>query len=367
MSARPDPHGSPALPRGFLRASDAIEGRLYLRPLERRVSEGSRLEILIRGDDGIQSTVATVADVRAWARQEGATVEDHVAGLLKHLGAPPSTFAGLALARPLIMGIINVTPDSFSDGGETFDTAAALARGRTMVDAGADILDVGGESTRPGAAPISIEEERARVLPVVRGLSEAGFTVSIDTRHAAVMEAALKAGAAMVNDITALTADAGSADVVAAQGAAAILMHMQGDPTTMQIAPRYQDAALDIHDYLAARVVAAEAAGIRRADIAVDPGIGFGKTRQHNVEILGRLSLLHGLGCAVVVGVSRKSLIAALDRDLPPKERVAGSLALALAAADHGVHILRVHDVAETRQALAVWQAIRGAGGEPRP
>jgi len=363
MSAASGLHGSPALPRGFLRAGEAIEERLYVRPVDRRVANESRIEILIRREDGVKAIVAPVADVRDWARREGGAVENHVARLLQRLGTPPSRFAGLALGRPLIMGIINVTPDSFSDGGETFDTEAALARGRAMVDAGADILDVGGESTRPGAAPISTDEEVARVLPVVRGLGEAGVTVSIDTRHAAVMEAALQAGAAVVNDVTALSADPASAGVVAAHGAAAILMHMQGDPTTMQVAPRYEDAALDIYDYLAARVAAAEAAGIRRADIAVDPGIGFGKTRQHNVEILRRLSLYHGLGCALALGVSRKSLIAALDRDLPPKERVAGSLAAALAAADHGVHIVRVHDVAETRQALAVWQAIRGTEG----
>ncbi|MCZ6467234.1 MAG: dihydropteroate synthase, partial [Alphaproteobacteria bacterium] len=276
-------------------------------------------------------------------------------------------FAGLALGRPLIMGIINVTPDSFSDGGEALDAGRALARGRALADAGADIVDVGGESTRPGAAPVAVDDELARVLPVVRGLSEAGFVVSVDTRHARVMEAALDAGAAIINDITALTGDPGSLGVAAARAAPVILMHMQGDPRTMQDEPRYEDAALDVYDYLAGRVAACEAAGVERTRIAVDPGIGFGKTVDHNVRILNRLALYHGLGCALVLGVSRKSFIARLSRGEAPKQRLAGSLAAALAAVAQGAHILRVHDVAETRQALGVWSAIDAAGAGEAP
>ncbi|MCH8834947.1 MAG: dihydropteroate synthase, partial [Proteobacteria bacterium] len=199
------------------------------------------------------------------------------------------------------------------------------------------------------------------------GLSEAGFVVSVDTRHARVMEAALDAGAAIINDITALTGDPGSMAVAAARGAPVILVHMQGEPRTMQDEPRYEDAALDVYDYLAGRVAACEAAGVERTRIAVDPGIGFGKTVDHNVRILNRLALYHGLGCALVLGVSRKSFIARLSRGEAPKQRLAGSLAAALAAVAQGAHILRVHDVAETRQALSAWSAIHAAGAGEAP
>ena len=267
-------------------------------------------------------------------------------------------FAGLALDRPLIMGVINVTPDSFSDGGEALDPDAAMERGRTLVAAGAAILDVGGESTRPGADPVSEDDELARVLPVVRGLADLGCVVSIDTRRAAVMEAATRAGARIINDVTALTGDPRSLEVAAASGAHLILMHMQGMPGTMQDHPHYRDAAGEVFDYLAARVGACEAAGIGRPRIAVDPGIGFGKTLEHNLDILRRLDLYRELGLPLVLGVSRKSLIAKMSRGEAPKARLAGSLAAALAGISRGVHILRVHDVAETRQALEVWAAI---------
>ncbi len=276
-------------------------------------------------------------------------------------GSAP-TFAGLALARPLIMGVINVTPDSFSDGGETADAAAAIERGRAMIRAGADILDIGGESTRPGAEPLGIEEERGRVRPVIEGLAGAGAVLSLDTRHAPIMEAATDAGAAIINDVTALAGDPDSADVAARSGASVILMHMRGEPRTMQANPRYEDAAKDVYAALKDRLAAAEAAGIPRARIAVDPGIGFGKTVDHNVHILSRLSLYRDLNCALVVGLSRKSFIGALSRGEPPKDRVPGSIAAALAAVSRGAHILRVHDVAETRQALDVWAAIEAAG-----
>lgn len=307
-------------------------------------------------------------------------------------GAGPPAFAGLALDRPLIMGVVNVTPDSFSDGGETFDAAAAIARGRVMAEEGAAIIDVGGESTRPGAAPVSVDEELARVLPVVRQLAAGaapGIIVSIDSRRAAVMKAAVDAGAAIINDITALEGD-GDSLAVAAQaaqetGASVILMHMRGDPRTMQEDPRYQNAAREVHDYLAARVAAAEAAGIPPGHIAIDPGIGFGKTVDHNLDILAHLSLYRDLGRALVLGVSRKSFIARLSpgkrgpgkggpgkggpgkvsqgkggRGEAADRRLAGSIAAGLAGIAGGAHILRVHDVAETRQALDVWTAIQG-------
>ncbi len=270
----------------------------------------------------------------------------------------PLAWAGLKLDRPRIMGVVNVTPDSFSDGGETPTTAAAVARGREMLEAGAAIIDVGGESTRPGAAPLPIDEELGRVVPVVAALAGGGALVSIDTRHAAVMRAAIDAGARIVNDVSALAGDAASMAVAAASGVSVVLMHMQGEPRTMQKAPHYDDAPTEVAAWLAQRVAACEAAGIARQRIAVDPGIGFGKTVEHNLRILARLEALRGLGAALVVGVSRKSFIARVDRDGAARERLGGSLAAALWAVLHGADIVRVHDVAATRQALAVWAAI---------
>ena len=273
-------------------------------------------------------------------------------------GNPAGSFAGLSLDKPRIFGIINVTPDSFSDGGEALTVSDTLVKGRAMIEAGADILDVGGESTRPGAEPVGAEEEMARVEPVVRALAGEGFAVSIDTRRAQVMTAAIEAGAKIVNDITALTHDPDSLGVVVESGLSVVLMHMQGEPGTMQDDPQYQDAALDVFGYLKDRVRACEAAGMKRGLIAVDPGIGFGKTVDHNLEILARLGLYSGLGCPVLLGASRKSFIGKISRAEEPKDRLAGSLAAVLAAARQGVRLFRVHDVAETRQALDVWQAI---------
>ena len=271
--------------------------------------------------------------------------------------AAPS-FAGLSLDKPRLFGVINVTPDSFSDGGEALALSEALKRGRAMLDDGADILDVGGESTRPGAEPVSAEEERARVVPVVKGLSEMGALVSIDTRRAEVMAAAIDAGAGIVNDVTALTGDQDSLGLVADRGVAVVLMHMQGEPGSMQENPQYENAAEDVFGTLKARFEACEEAGILRHRIAVDPGIGFGKTVDHNLEILNRLDIYRGLGLPVLLGVSRKSFIAKLSCGEAPKDRVPGSLAAVLAAWAQGVRMFRVHDVAETRQALAVAQAI---------
>ncbi|MBM3565909.1 MAG: dihydropteroate synthase, partial [Alphaproteobacteria bacterium] len=225
-----------------------------------------------------------------------------------------ATFAGLSLVRPLVMGVVNVTPDSFSDGGETARIELAIARGREHMAAGAEIIDIGGESTRPGAASASPEEEYSRVLPVVRALAAAGAVVSIDTRHARIMMAVLDAGARIVNDITALTGDGDSLAVVAGRGASVVLMHMQGEPGTMQDAPHYGDVVAEVLDYLAGRVEACVHAGIPREKIAVDPGIGFGKTVDHNVALLSNLGRFAGLGCAVALGVSRKSFIGRLSR-----------------------------------------------------
>ena len=267
-------------------------------------------------------------------------------------------FAGLSLDVPRILGIINVTPDSFSDGSEAFAVDDAVRQGRAMIVAGADVLDVGGESTRPGAQPVTVEEEISRIKPVVQALAGEGFTVSIDTRRALVMASAIEAGASIVNDVTALTGDPDSLALASDSGLPVILMHMQGEPGTMQDNPQYDDAALEVFGYLKERVQICEAAGVKRDRIAVDPGIGFGKTLDHNLDILARLDIYRDLGCPVVLGASRKSFIGKISRGEAAKDRVSGSLAAVLNALAKGVRLFRVHDVAETRQALAVWQAI---------
>jgi dihydropteroate synthase len=265
------------------------------------------------------------------------------------------------------MGILNATPDSFSDGGKFEDAAAASEAGFAMAAAGAALIDVGGESTRPGAAAVWEGDEVARVEPVVRRLAASGTAVSIDTRKALVMEAALAAGAAMVNDVSGLTFDERSAAVVAQAGCAVVLMHHQGTPETMQSAPSYdRPVAIAVYDWLEQRIAAAEAAGIARDRILVDPGLGFGKTVQHNLDLLNALSLFHGLGCPIVLGASRKRMIGALSGEAGVSERLPGSLALALKAADQGVQLLRVHDVPETVQALRVWRGLRDAALTPR-
>ena len=243
------------------------------------------------------------------------------------------------------------------DGGCFLDPPRALVQGLKLLDEGADILDVGGESTRPGAAPVAEQEEAARVLPVVRALSEAGATVSIDTRHAAIMDQAVKAGAAIINDVTALTGDADSARVAAASGAAIVLMHMLGEPRTMQQDPRYADVTCDLIDYFTERLAALDSLGIDRARIAVDPGIGFGKKDRHNLQLLDELAAFHALGCPVLLGASRKSFIGRLSRGEAPKQRLAGTLAAHQMGWDRGVQIVRVHDVAEAFQARAIWGA----------
>jgi len=259
------------------------------------------------------------------------------------------------------MGIVNVTPDSFSDGGRHDDPARAVAHGERLAAEGAAILDVGGESTRPGAAPVDPAEERRRVEPVVRALSRAGHLVSIDTRNAPTMRAAIDAGARLVNDVSALTHDPQSLATVAASGVEAVLMHMQGEPATMNRAPRYDRACLDVFDGLERRIAAAEAAGIPRARILADPGLGFGKRSADNLDILRHFALYRGLGVRLVCGASRKGLIRAINEAWPPGERLAASLVAAIQALDGGAQVLRVHDVAATRQAVLLWQALRAA------
>jgi len=270
----------------------------------------------------------------------------------------PADIGPLSFDRPLIMGVVNVTPDSFSDGGDFLNSDAAIRHGLSLVDDGADILDVGGESTRPGAQPVSAKQEIARVVPVIMGLAEAGVPISIDSRNALVLQAALHAGAAIINDVSALSHDPASMDVAAAGEGPIILMHASGTPQTMQDAPHYDDVVADVLAYLASRIEACVAAGIAKSRLIVDPGIGFGKTLAHNLSLLAHLDALHALGCPILLGASRKRFIGDVSGAQAPKDRMPGSIAAALAGIDQGVHILRVHDVAQTKQAIDVWQAI---------
>jgi len=272
----------------------------------------------------------------------------------------------IRLDQPQVVGIVNVTPDSFSDGGQFADAEAAIEAGHRMAAAGAALIDVGGESTRPGAKPVWEGDETERVLPVVKRLAAAGTAVSVDTRKAAVMAPALAAGATMVNDVSALTWDPRAAEVVAKAGCPIVLMHHKGDPATMQEDPRYErPVLLEIYDWLEARIAASVAAGVARDKIIVDPGFGFGKTVQHNLQLMNGLALLHGLGCPIMLGASRKRTIGALSNEAPAADRLGGSIALALKGAEQGVQLLRVHDVPETLQALRVWRGLRDTALTP--
>jgi dihydropteroate synthase len=265
-----------------------------------------------------------------------------------------SPLAQLSFDRPRVMGVVNVTPDSFSDGGLHATEAAGVAHGLALAKDGADILDVGGESTRPGSDAVSLDDELARVTGVVKALAAEGRTVSIDTRKASVMREAAEQGAAIVNDVSALGYDPASLAAVQETGLPVILMHAQGDPRTMQLNPTYDDVVLDVYDFLEERISACIAAGIPRERIAVDPGIGFGKTFRHNLDLLHQITIFHGLGVPVLVGLSRKGFVGAVTGEKLAINRVSGSVGGALHAALHGVHILRVHDVKATAHALAV-------------
>jgi dihydropteroate synthase len=267
----------------------------------------------------------------------------------------------LTLERPLVMGIVNVTPDSFSDGGRFLDRGAALAQARRLIDDGADLLDIGGESTRPGAADVAEDEEIRRVVPLVEALAADGVTVSVDTSKPAVMRAALAAGASIVNDVRALR-DPGAIEAVADADCGLVLMHMQGTPRTMQAAPRYADVAQEVIDFLAQRISALAAHGVDARRIVVDPGFGFGKTVAHNFTLLRELERLLGLGRPLLVGLSRKSMLGAVSgRGVEAREFA--SVAAAILAVERGARIVRAHDVAATRDALAVWHAMQSMGG----
>ncbi|MGE0558910.1 MAG: dihydropteroate synthase [Burkholderiales bacterium] len=266
----------------------------------------------------------------------------------------------LALDRPLIMGVVNVTPDSFSDGGRYLQTGAAVAHAHRLIAEGADILDIGGESTRPGAVAVDLAEERGRVLPVIEALAGTSVPLSVDTQKPELMREAAAAGAAMINDVNGF-GEAGSFDAIAAGTCAICIMHRQGNPRTMQQAPQYGEVVAEVRDFLDARTEAAQRAGIARERIVVDPGFGFGKTLQHNLALLRALDRIAASGIPVLAGLSRKSMIGTLT-GRETGDRIFGSVAAALIAAQHGAAILRVHDVAATCDALAVWKAVMSDG-----
>lgn len=310
------------------------------------------VDVVQRDNAGYSVSRHTPDEVTAMAGDRNRAVT-----ALERLMGPRSDWAGLSLDHPVIMGILNVTPDSFSDGGRHNAPARAVAAGRAMIEAGAGIVDIGGESTRPGAEPVTRNQELARVLPPIAGLKESAAALSIDTRHAEVMTRATAAGAHIINDVNGLRGT-GALDAAAASGVAVAIMHMQGTPETMQQDPHYGFAPVEIYEFLEGRIADAEAAGIPRRHIAIDPGFGFGKSPSHNLSLIGWTGMFHGLGVPILVGASRKSSIAALSAGEPADQRLAGSLGLAMAAVAQGCQILRVHDVAETRQALAIQMAL---------
>lgn len=314
-------------------------------------------EVFLAGQDGVAIYFAALEDLTKWAELHDTATKHAVTTRLQYLSSARPNFAGLSLDRPRIMGVVNVTSDSFSDGGDFFDIETAITHGRNMVAAGADILDIGGESTRPGSDPTSSEMELARVLPVIDGLVDCGTPLSIDTRRGVVMAAALERGVAVVNDVSALGDDPESAGIVARRGASVILMHMLGRPRDMQADPQYGHAPYEVLRYFQDRLRICENAGISRDRIVIDPGIGFGKNDNHNLKILTEAAIFQGLGCAVAIGASRKSFIGRLAHVDDAKSRLAGSLAAVALAAGQGVQIFRVHDAAETHQALKVLNA----------
>ena len=316
-------------------------------------------------EEGRRRTVP-IAEFEALAARDERVAHVHA----RITGPRPALTLGdrvLRFDQPLVAGILNVTPDSFSDGGRNSDGAAAAEIGFDLAVKGAALIDVGGESTRPGAPLVWEGDEVKRVVPVIEQLAKSGTLISIDTRKAVVMEAALTAGAAIVNDVAALLWDDRALDVVVRAGCPVILMHSPDPAKGPHGDGRYGDVLTDVYDWLEARVAAVVAAGVAPENIIVDPGIGFGKSLQDNLALMNGLALFHGLGCPVMLGASRKRMIGALSNEAPATERLGGSIALALKGIEAGMQVLRVHDVAETVQALRVWRGLKDAALVSRP
>ena len=344
--------------------------KLYLRPIgliygaaaDAAIAEGLALPlaggpIAFAQAELIEGTPGNTKRRLFTAHALAASGDADLAALLRRVTAPRPPFAGIALDRPVLMGIVNVTPDSFSDGGLYDSKELAIVHAAELANVGARIVDIGGESTRPGSDSVEEGEELLRVVPVIEGLAGLRAVISVDTRKASVARAAASAGARILNDVSALTYDPKSLAVAAEMGFSLVLMHAQGAPKTMQDDPRYADVVLEVYDYLEARIEVAVAAGIDRSRMAADPGLGFGKTLAHNLALLSHTSLFHGLGVPLLIGASRKRFIQGVSGGKEPGSREPGSQAAGIAAAAQGAQILRVHDVAGSRQALAVWRA----------
>lgn len=330
------------------------------------------LDVIVKTPDGYAIANLTPDAVLSLAAQSGNEAVRRAQAKLRTLTTPRPDFAGLAMDTPRLMGVVNVTPDSFFDGGKHATTEAAIAHSKRLIDEGADIIDIGGESTRPGATALvddnTHQQEKARILPIISALApnstkaqskKSGGVISADTRHPPVMAAALQAGAQMINDVGGMGDTEAHAVLRDNPQASVIIMHMQGTPDTMQHQPSYAFAPTDIYDWLEVRIAQVIAAGVKRDNIAADIGFGFGKTPQHNMQLMAYLPMFHGLGVPLVLGASRKSTIAKLSRGESPAQRLPGSVALALVGYQAGVQMIRVHDVAETAQAVAMAQAIR--------
>ena len=349
-------------PTGFVDSPFGHDGKVAR--LAGGLSWFASVELLsVEGNKRVSTELVSVEGIESRFDDDMARQWDALTGARPPLQLGERT---VRLDQPQVMGIVNATPDSFSDGGQFADAASAAAAGADMAAQGAAMIDVGGESTRPGAKLVWEGDEIERIVPVVSQLAAGGAAVSADTRKAQVMTAALEAGARMINDVSALSYDDGGAGVIAAAGVPVVLMHHQGAPETMQDDPRYDDVLVEVYLWLEERIEAAEKAGISRDKILIDPGFGFGKNVAHNLELMNGLALLHSLGCPLVVGASRKRTIGALSNEAPADKRLGGSIAFALKAVEQGAQIVRVHDVAETMQALRIWRGLRDQALTPR-
>lgn len=323
----------------------------------------SLLKIITRDEMGVSSEIIHLSQLDDFLSKKPKDIREEIIKTLTKVCVRRPKIAlknnkTLNWDKPIIQGVLNVTPDSFSDGGFHNDIDDAVSVAHKMICAGADIIDIGGESTKPGAKPVSIEAEKERVLPVIRKLVATGVPISVDTRNADVMAAAIEAGAVIINDVSALEYDQNSLQLVKESGFPVILMHSQGTPETMQKNPKYENVLLDIYDYLEARIEVCLKAGMSLSKIIIDPGIGFGKTVEHNLQIIANISLFHGLGVPILIGTSRKSFIGKLTGQEEAMKRVSGSIASAQICLDQGVQILRVHDIEETAQAISIWNAV---------
>ena len=349
----------------------------YLEPVGLLYGEVAREAVSLDMALPLAGSAIAFSAVRLWEGEPGslkhaivrtntiqAIDEPQIKELLDRITAPRAPIAGTSMDRPRIMGIVNVTPDSFSDGGEHYEPAAAIAHAKALADSGADFIDIGGESTRPGADPVSVDEELRRILPVLRGLEGLPKPLSIDTRKPEVMREAAKIRADIINDVSALTFAPESLPTAVELGKPAVLMHAKGDPKTMQDNPTYKDVVIEVYDFLEKRIEAAVSAGLPRGSLIADPGIGFGKTASHNASLLRSISLFHGLGVPLLIGTSRKRSLQAIAGSTA-KDQTAASVAASLDALSQGVQIARVHDVAQVHQALAVWTWLRGASSVP--